>query len=260
MQRMTASRASFHLAWALAWMAGLAAATVLAAKAPPPLELSHGARVGLITVLDAEVTHFHAAAKLMDSSLKSQPVPWRVDLMLGQALQGPLADLGLTGVSLPPGEALSGLREECFLNANLAKPLSKACAAPYAALATAQHLDAIIVLGPGLNNSAHADGTRNKELPDYLRGWCVLTDGRMPGSTPTLLNLTEMLIIANTPAGAVLAAREWGGASTSGAANFTALPDPKQLGDAQLEQLQPLFAAMLRAQAGRLLGQVRVAR
>ena len=59
--------------------------------------------------------------------------------------------------------------------------------------------------GRGLNNSAHADATRRKDLPEYLRGWCVLTDGRMPGSAPTLLNLTEMLLIAATPKGAVLA-------------------------------------------------------
>ena len=59
-----------------------------AAKPQPPLELHSGARVGLITVLDAEVTHFHAAAQVMASSLKTQPVPWRVDLILGQALAG----------------------------------------------------------------------------------------------------------------------------------------------------------------------------
>ncbi len=230
------------------------------ARPQPVLELHSGARVGLVTVLDAEVTHYHAAAQLMASSLKTQPVPWRVDLMLGQALQAPLSALGVVPVPLPPGEALSGLREECFLEANLTKPFSKQCAAPYAALAAAQHLDAIIILGPGLNNGGHAEATRRKDLPDYLRGWCVLTDGRMPASAPTLLNLTEMLLIANTPQGAVLAARQWGGVSTSGWTNFTPQPDPKQLSDAQIEQLQPLVAAMVRTQAQLLIDALRVAR
>jgi hypothetical protein len=230
------------------------------ARPQPVLELHSGARVGLVTVLDAEVTHYHAAAQLMASSLKTQPVPWRVDLMLGQALQAPLSALGVVPVPLPPGEALSGLREECFLEANFTKPFSKRCAAPYAALAAAQHLDAIIILGPGLNNGAHAEATRRKDLPDYLRGWCVLTDGRMPASAPTLLNLTEMLLIANTPQGAVLAARQWGGVSTSGWTNFIPQPDPKQLGDAQIEQLQPLVAAMVRTQAQLLIDALRVAR
>jgi hypothetical protein len=257
---MTASRASLRLAWVLPWLAALASATALAAKPPPPLELHSGARVGLISLLDAEVTHFHAAAQVMASSLKTQPVGWRMDLMLVGVLQAPLAGLGLTAVALAPGEALGGLREECFLDANLTKPLSKQCAAPYAALATAQHLDAIIVLGPGLNNAVHADSTRRKELPDYLRGWCVLTDGRTPSSLPTLLNLSELLLIATTPQGAVLAGREWGGTSSSSWTGFTPGPDPKQLGDAQLEQLQPLFEAMVRGQAQRLLEHVHVAR
>ena len=132
-------------------------------------------------MLDAEVTHFHAAAQVMASSLKTQPVAWRMDLILWAGAAGPARrHSGWCRCALAPGEALSGLREECFLEANLTKPLSKQCAAPYAALAAAQHLDAIIVLGPGLNNAVHADSTRRKDLPDYLRGWCVLTDGRTP--------------------------------------------------------------------------------
>lgn len=254
---MTASRASRRLAWALCWVLVAAAAS---AKPPPVLELRSGARIGLVTVLDAEVTHFHGAAQIMASSLKTQPVPWRADLILAQALQAPLTALGLVPVPLPPGEALSSLREECFLEANLTKPLSKQCAAPYAALAAAQHLDAIIILGPGLNNGAHAEGTRRKDLPEYLRGWCVLTDGRMPASAPTLLNLTEMLLIASSAQGAVLAGRQWGGVSTSGWTSFTPQPDPKQLSDAQIEQLQPLFAAMVRTQAQLLIDTLRVAR
>ncbi len=254
---MTVSRASRRLAWALACLA--AASVAVAAKSQAPLELRSGARVGIVTVLDAEVTHFHAAAQVMASSLKTQAVAWGAEPMLGQALQGPLSELHLVPVPLPPGEALSDMREECFLEANLTKPLSKQCAAAYAGLAAAQRLDAIVILGPGLNNSAHAEGTRRKDLPDYLRGFCVLTDGRAPGSAPQLLNLTEMLLIANTPQGAVLSGREWGGVSSSSWTGFTALADPKQLSDAQIEQLQPLFAAMVRGQAQLLLGNLRVA-
>ena len=88
----------------------------------------------------------------------------------------------------------------------------------------------------------------------------MLTDGRMPASAPTLLNLSEMLLIASTPQGAVLAGRQWGGVSTSGWTNFTPQADPKQLSDAQVEQLQPLFAAMVRTQAQLLVAALRVAR
>ena len=78
---MTASRASRRLAWALPW---ILLATAAGAKPQPVLELHSGARVGLVTVLDAEVTHYHAAAQVMASSLKTQPVPWRVDLILAR--------------------------------------------------------------------------------------------------------------------------------------------------------------------------------
>jgi hypothetical protein len=257
---MTASRTALHLARALLWAAGVLGAGAITAKSPPTLELREGARIGLVTVLDAEVTHYHAAQQLQASFLKTQSLSWRVDSMLSEALQPQLAALHLVPVILAPGQALSGLREECFLEANLTKPLSKQCAAPYAQLAASEHLDALVVLGPGLNNALHAEGSRRKELPDYLRGWCVLTDAKLAGSTPTLLNLTEMLLIASTPQGPVLMQREWGGASSSGWTQFAGPPEVRQLSDGQLGQLQGLFTGMVRGQGQRLLAPVHVAR
>jgi hypothetical protein len=252
MERMTATRRTLRVAHAL-WMGWAMTGLAFAAKPTPPLELPHGARVGLVSVLDAEVTHYHAAPQLTGTSVKTQPVSWRVDLMFVDALQAALGALGVVPLALPPGDALRGLREQCFLDANLTKPLTKECAAPYSELARAQHLDAIIVLGPGLNNAAHAEATRRKELPEYLRGFCVLTDGKPGAGAPTLLNLTELLLIANTPQGAALAAREWGGAVSSVWIGYTPAADPRQLSDSQVEQLQPQFAGLLRGQAQRLL-------
>ncbi len=256
---MTASRTARRCARMLLWMGGLLLAGDIAAKSPPPLELRAGARIGLVTVLDAEVTHFHAAGRVQDNFLKTHEVPWRVDLMLGDALTSALTTLGLVPAPVSASEALRGSREQCFLDANLAKPLSRECAAPYAQLAATHRLDAIIVLGPGMNNSAHAGDSRRKELPEYLRGWCVLTDSRGATRMPALLNLTEMLVIAVTPQGPALAAREWGGATAGAWTAFAATPDPR-LTVAQLAPSQPLFAAMLKAQAERLLAQLRVAR
>ncbi len=231
-----------------------------AAKPAPPLELAGGARIGLVNLLDAEVTHYHAAPQLTASAVKTQPVPWRIERMLNEAVAADLGGIGLVPVDLAPGDTLRGLREDCFLDANLEKALAKDCAAAYAALAQSQHLQAIIVLGPGLNNAAHAQGTRRRELPEYLRGWCVLTDGKPGAGAPTLLNLTELLLIATPPQGAALAAREWGGAVSSLWMGYAAPADPRQLGEAQVAQLQPLFAALLRGQAQRLLTYLAVAR
>jgi hypothetical protein len=58
----------------------------------------------------------------------------------------------------------------------------------------------------------------------------------------------------------VLAAREWGGAATGKWVGFSAPADLKALPDAQLDQLRPLYQAMLEGQGGTLLEHLKVAR
>jgi hypothetical protein len=252
---MSVERTSFRARVAIAGLLlALSATAAPAASAPAPLALAAGARVGVVSLLDAEVTHYHSAARVQDSFLKTQAVPWSVSAMLLEAVREPLTRLGLTPVPLAPGETLSRAREACFLDANLQKPLPKDCATAYARLAADEHLAALIVLGPGLNDSNHAQGTRRKELPDYLRGWCVVSGS---GAAPVLLNLTELLLISVTSGGAQLDARTWGGTFTQSWTGFVAAADPQSLTAAQLEQLQPLFAGLLRQQTqGLLFGRI----
>jgi len=146
-----------------------------ATKKPPDLQLSAGARVGVVSLLDAEVTHFHASRRLQNSFLKTYTVSWPVSAMLLAAVQGGLTQRGLVALPLGASEELSRARENCFLDAELAKGLPQPCAAPFAKLAAAQHVDALIVLGPGRNDPAHAGGARHRELPEYLRGWCFVS-------------------------------------------------------------------------------------
>ena len=256
---MSAGRSFLALAaavWTL--LACLTAPGARAAPAPAQLPLPAGARVGVVDLLDAEVTHFHSARRMQDSFLKTYPVNWSVDAMLEEAVRERLTQLGFVAVPVAPGEALTRAREECFLNANLAKPLSKGCAAPYAQLAASERLAALIVLGPGLNDSTHAQATRRKDLPEYLRGWCVI--GAEGGGAPTLLNLTELLLIGLTPKGPLLVDREWGGARTQTWNGFTAPTDLKALPAPQLDQLQPLFSALLKEQASGLFVHLEVMR
>ena len=103
-------------------------------------------------------------------------------------------------MALEAGEDLHRAREDCFLNASLVKSVPKECARLYAQLAGEQHVDALIVLGPGLNNGDHAGGTRHRDLPEYLRGWCFVTGA---DEVPSLLNLSELLLIGVNPQGAV---------------------------------------------------------
>src|SRR5439155_636006 len=81
-------------------------------------------------------------------------------------------------------------------------------------LAAGEHLEALIVLGPGLNDSTHAGGIRRRGLPEYLRGWCIVSEEGVTGVTagaPALLNLTELLLVGVTASGGELSARQWGG-------------------------------------------------
>jgi hypothetical protein len=230
-----------------------------AARPPASLPLGAGARVGVVNLLDAEVTHFHAARELQQSFLKTYAVSWPVNAMLLGAVKPSLTQLGFAAVPVAATEELRRAREACFLNAALAKGLPKECGPPFAQLAAAQHLDAIIVLGPGRNDSAHAAGTRHRELPQYLRGWCVVSGEGPAASAPVLLSLTELLLIGVSAQGVQLVDREWGGDGHSWT-GFTPPPDLHALPAEQLEQLQPLFDAVLKQQAGALLTHLQAAR
>lgn len=251
---MSASR-TLSVLRAVAGVLGLLAAVAVMAKPPAELQLRSGARIGVVTVLDAEVTHFHSAPQLAGRYLKTYPVDWSVAQMLQNVAQPKLAGMGLVMVPLAPGDALMHAREECFLAANLAKELPKACVAVYAQLAAAAHVDAIVALGPALNDSNHAERAQRRELPEYLRGWCMLTDEAYHG-TPTLLNLSEMLLISSGPGGTVLVQRSWGGGTTASPATFSA-PDLTQLTEAQLAPLQPAFEVLLGSQLQVLFAHVR---
>ena len=234
----------------------LATGVALAAHLPD-LALPAGTRVGVVNLLDPEVTHFHAARQVQDSFLKTYTMDWPVGALLLGAVADRLKQLGFSTVTVEASAELRRAREACFLDTAPAKGLAKECARLYAQLGAAQQLGALIVLGPGRNDSAHAGGTRHRELPEYLRGWCFVSGQGGAGEAPTLLSLSELLLIAVAPAGAELAARQWGGNGHSWS-GYQAPPDLKDFPQAQLEQLRPLYAAMLKEQADALLTHLRV--
>jgi hypothetical protein len=180
--------------------------------------------------------------------------------MLLEAVQERLKLLGFVAVQVATSEELLRARERCFLDAPLGKGLPKECAPLFARLAAAERLNAIIVLGPGRNDSTHAGGTRHKALPEYLRGWCFVTGGEGgPDTLPSLLNLSELLLIAVNGQTAQLSDRQWGGNGQSWL-GYKAPADLKAFPEQQLAQLQPLFAYMLRQQSDALLAHLEVAR
>jgi hypothetical protein len=244
------------------WLAFLwVLSTPLAAKDLTPLALARGARVGVVNVLAGEVTHFHAAKSIKDTALHTEPVDWSVSNMLMDSLKDRAAQLGLVLVPLPLTDELDRSRESCFLNGSFNKSaLPKECVAPFESLGLAERVAAIIVLAPGLNNSAHAGSTRHKDLPEYVRGWGVTTgEGASPDGKPTLFAMTEMLLVAPSSEGPpLLRAREWGGNYMIEWTDYVAPANPKELPPQAFTQLKPLFAAILSRQSGRLLDQIQI--
>jgi len=232
-------------------------ATLPASRPPSELTLPAGARIGVVNLLDSEVTHFHASRQIENSFLKTYTVTWSVSAMLIAAVKDRLSQLGFTIVPVAPSDALRRARESCFLDAALAKGLPKDCGPLYAQLAASSGVSAIIVLGPGRNDSAHAGGTRHKELPEYLRGWCFVTGGSEP--LPVLLDMTELLLVGVSGSKAELFGRAWGGDGKSWT-GYQSPADLKAFPEQQLNQLQPFYGAMLKQQADTALAALQVAR
>jgi hypothetical protein len=232
-----------------AWL--LMACSQVWAKDPTALPLQKGARVGILNLLDAEVTHFHNARLLTQRFLKTHPVNWQVDSMLSDAVTQRLTQLGLVIVPLEPSDAILHSRDDMFVYNSVAKGLPREGATLFAALAATQNLDALIVLAPSVNNSAQAGGSFRRGLPDFLRGWGYITgegDDKVP-----LFNMTQLLLITPSADGAVLRAREWGGTFTDEWIDFTPPPDPKQISLEELDKLQPVFGRILARQADAFL-------
>jgi len=233
----------------------------LGARESTPLVLSKGARVGVISVLDPEVTHFHAAKAIQDGFLKTQSVDWSVDTMLSNALKDRAAQMGLALVPLAVTDELDRAREGCFLNGNFGKGnLPKECVLPFQHLLASEHVDAVIALAPGLNNSTHAASSRRKELPEYVRGWGFITgEGASPSGKPALFSMTELLLVASTPAGPTLRGREWGGSYSLEWTDVVPPADLKDLPPQAYSPLQPLFTSVLARQAARLFDNIQMA-
>jgi hypothetical protein len=245
--------------WGSCFALLLALSAPLAAKDVTPLTLARGARVGVISLLDPEVTHFHSAKSIKDTALHTEPVDWSIATMLTDALKDRAAQMGLVLVPLSVTDELDRSRESCFLNGNFTKSLPKDCVPPFQHLGNSERVEAVIVLAPGLNNSTHAGSTRRKELPEYVRGWGVVTGSdASPDGTPTLFSMTELLLVVPAPAGPVLRGREWGGNYSLEWTSFVAPANIKEIPTQAYRQLQPLFAGILARQTARLLDQIQI--
>jgi hypothetical protein len=237
-------------------MAGLLTGPVALGKDPTQLLLHKGARVGVVNMMDPEVTHFHTSKVLAQSFYKTQLVSWQVDSMLSDAVSQRLTQLELVPVGMGASDVLMRKRDDFFVNNSVAKGLPREVAREFAQLAASERLSALIVLAPGLNNSSQAGGAVRRSLPDYLRGWGFITGDT--NEKPSLFNMTQVLLIGIAPDGAALSAREWGGSYTDEWSDYVPPDNPKLIPVEQLDKLQPPFARILGRQANRLMDWITV--
>jgi hypothetical protein len=239
-------------------MAFSLASPTAGAKDPTQLLLHKGARVGIVNLMDAEVTHFHTGKVLSESFYKTHLVNWQVDSMLSDAVTQRLTQLEVVPVNMGASDALLRGRDNFFVNNSVVKGLPRDVAKQFAQFAAAERLDALIVLAPSINNSSQtgSGSAVRKTLPDYLRGWGYVTAD--PKEKPSLFNMTQVLLIGITPDGATLQAREWGGAYTDDWVDYEPPADPKQVPLTLLDKLQPLFSRMLVKQAAKVMDWITV--
>jgi hypothetical protein len=235
----------------------LVGATGLARQKAPVI--AKGTQIGVVNLLAPELMHYHAAKDPQGSFSKIQSVHWNIDEMLNESLRGMAAEQGLLLVPLAPTDSLVRSRESCFVDASLIKGLPKKCVADLVALASSAGVSYLIVMGPGLNNADHADSAHLDGMSSMLRGWGFLTRERSdPKDRPTLFSEIELLLIGVTPQGATLRARQWGGDYAVQWQSYTTPADPKAIAPEQLDELRPLYAALLARQAKDLVDQVHI--
>src|SRR5262249_9184379 len=106
-------------------LAGSLATPLALSKDPTQLIIHTGACVGVINMMDHEVTHVHTSKVLEQSFMKTQPVGWQVEAMLSDAVNQRLAKLELVPVPMGASEALMRNREQYFVNNSVAKGLPR---------------------------------------------------------------------------------------------------------------------------------------
>ena len=227
-------------------------------KDTPALTLSRGAKVGVVTLLDPEITHYHSSNKLQDSYLKTLTVSWAVDALFFDAVKQRITQMGLEAVPVAPSDALARARQEFFIEGSVSRGLSAACADEFTRMAASNHVDAFVVLVPGLNDAEHAGSGRRKDLPDYLRGWGFMTRQEEPAGKPAVFNMTQVLLVSGTGGTALLRGREWGGQYADIWSTFTPAADLKDLPDTTLDTLKPILAGLVGRQSGRVFDQIYV--
>jgi hypothetical protein len=230
-------------------------------QATEELALPAGARVGIIVMMQADLTHFHVARSRTASFMRTYPISWPVSEVVDDPIAAVLHGMGFEPVFLDPSPQLWRQRQEWIISERQSDELPRAADEEIARILEAEKLEALIIVAPGLNTDPEPiEGNRLRKLPTYVQGWGFSTSDDAEGITrPVVFNLTQMLIIGRTDELPDLIFREWGGAFLYEWAGFQPGDDVKALSAEEVSRFRPVMEDILQKQIARFTPVIKIA-
>jgi hypothetical protein len=237
----------------------MALAAVAQAQDTRKLSLPPGARIGVIDLMNTDVTHFHTARAAANSFMRTYKVDWSLATQLDQPLAERIRSAGYLPVPIEPSDLLRRNRQDWFVTTTRSQRLAKACNEELARIAAEQQVAAIVLVAQGTNASPEmGPGNRLRQIPPYIQGWGFSTVEESAGDAakPMIFNLLQLVLVEITPEGARLRHREWGGRYLYEWSTFVAPADMRVLPDEEVQKLQPLLVDVFSRQVNRLFERI----
>jgi hypothetical protein len=230
------------------------------ASAADQLVLPAGARVGIIAMMPADITHYHVGKTQQASFMRTYRLTWPSSETVDDPIAAMLKGMGVEPVFLDPTEQLRRQRQTWIANNPHANKLPRAAEEEMERILDADNLQGLIIVTPGPNSAPNAtQGNRLRRLPSYVQGWGFSTSDEPDGVTkPVVFNLTQMLLVGRSRESPELIFREWGGAYVYEWPAFEPPADLKALAPEDVEKFRPVIQDILQRQIGRLTPRIRV--
>jgi hypothetical protein len=233
----------------------------MTASAADSLALPVGARVGIIVMMHADLTHYHVAKSTVASFMRTYRIGWPVSEVVDDPIAVMLKGLGFEPVFLDPPQPLWRQRQAWIVSNPRDDELPRAAEEEIGRILTAENLQALVIVAPGSNTQPEpVEGNRLRRLPTYVQGWGFSTSDEPDGiATPVVFNLTQMLVVARDGESAELILREWGGAYVYQWPGFQPGSNLKALSAKEISTFRPVMQDILQKQIDRLTPSITVA-
>jgi hypothetical protein len=219
-----------------------------------------GARIGIIVMMPADVTHYHVGKAQQASFMRTYRMSWPSSEIVDDPIALMLKNMGFEPIFLDPTEQLRRQRQSWIIANPLANKLPKAASEEIQRILEAEKLQGLVLVAPGPNANPEAvQGNRLRRLPSYIQGWGFSTSDEPNGVTrPVVFNLTQMLVIGRTAEEPELIFREWGGAFVYEWPTFDPGADLKALTDVEVVKFRPVIQDILQRQITRITPRLKV--